>query len=901
MKKRLISLLVVLVMVLTANTYVFAGVTDDTPLNLLKELGILEASDLEKSPDDLINRGDFTTLLVKATGMNKNLVPSSGIQYFYDVNPEDKNAGYIEHAYKLGITNGIGDGLFGAKLNIKQGEALALCIRALKYNIIMKNPATLSDYMAFGTQMKLNADISGGYDMELTYGDTYHILYRMMTTEFLEIYEKNNGDVIQKAEPSESYLTTIFGIKSFKGIVNNTPYAAKDKSEYTEIGRVEIGDTLFNVGQTNAEQLFGYRVTAYYRETESGNELVWVDESPTSSVKLSTHEVVDYKPLVLTYVDANKNKEYRIAEDAVTVVNGSVVHVTDSFEFPVTGFVELFDDNDDKTYDIVKITSYDVVIAGGVDVSKKIILDSKDSRNHIKLDDVEYYSITDMDGNVVELSDISKGSILHVEGNADEQFINIVVIEDIVNMTVGTIKSVNERSRIMSVSNKETGDEYYVSRIYSNIGENPKIVSGGMYTFKLDIHGDIILGEISNTTMEYGYLKAYAEGKTFENPRFRIFTDDGEFVTVSSAKKVNFFDGTSSSSKPSTDIVSVIDNVFANTTLIELPCIVRYKLNSKGELSTLELPGAVGENGGFRSVGSAGKDYAARYNVGSKTIGGYIIVNDNTKFFNIPIDESDEAAYTVTDLSEIKNNQYLYGAVGYSAESVSNVAQAVVVPTSTLNQAYSFVVFREMAKEMDVETQEVYDTVLCYEDGREKSYRIASSIETLEVIDDETLQTHEMHTGDYIALFKDADGQVVRARTLFDIELERAYKAYNDKSTGSTNKIMNNKETGLSVTNRVDCGLITSIKDGYMQINNNGQFTLGEYFYVPESTTVFIIDKDDTHRELEIGTISDIMVDGTTGIFTKSSVGATQEVVVVKNWKFVQGGDENFEQGENQN
>ncbi len=892
MRKRLISLFLVLVMILTANTYVFAAISDDTPINLLKGLGILSASELEKSQDDLINRSDFTALLVKSTGMTEKLVSSSGIQYFYDVNVDDKNAGYIEHAYKLGITNGIGDGLFGAKLNVKLNEALAMCIRALRYDVIMKNPATPIDYMAFGAQMKLNADVPGSYDKELTYGDAYRILYNMMTTQHLKIYTTNDGDAIEKNEKNETYLTTIFGMQTIKGVVNSTPYAAKSSDEYTEKGYVEIGNTVFAVGETNAEELFGYRVTAYYRETEYEKVLIWVDESPTSSVKLSVHEVVDYKPLLLTYAveGENKNREYKIASDAVTVVNGSVVSVTESFVLPTTGFVELFDDNDDRTYDIVKITDYDVVITGGVDINNKLILNSKESKNHIKLDDVEYYSITDVEENPVLLEELPANSLVCVEKNNDEQYINVIVINDMVTIRVKSIRNISERARLMVVTDDETGSQYYVSSLYNSISGNSSITSGGVYTFGLDIHGDIVSGVRASTTREFGYLKAYTGAKGFEKPKFRIFTDDGAFITVESANSVRFYDGLTAISKKAADISSAIDVAFANNMDISLPCIVRYSLNSNGELNCLELPGIINENNGFRNVGTAGESYAARYNTGSGTIGGFIIVDDNTKIFNIPADTDDEKAYSVSDKSELKNNQYLYNAVGYSGEANKNSAQVVVVPISTLNQTYSYVVFDHMEKQIDQESGELYDVIVGYEGGKENAFRISNDIDNFVVLNDaaSSAKPHEndgMRQGNYLVLFKDADGMVVRAKILFDIDKKEVYRAYVDRETGSINKVASNWNSGLSVANRVDCGKIIGFSDGYMQMNNNGNLTFGEYFSVPDTTIVFVIDREDVSSDaLRLGAISDIVADGNTGIFTRCSSGQTMEVIVVQNW-----------------
>ena len=338
MKNMLKRIAVIMSAILIFAVSVHAGAEENKTAaarGILSGLELIDDQMLENSENTRITRFDFTVLLTKCMGVDPNTAESSGAQYFYDVNPSDENAGYIEYAYKKGITRGVDEGIFGATRKITLKEALVMCTRALDYDITMPENADSENFSTVGASLGLNDGINKSLSEQMTYDDAFLMLYNCMTTDFPKIYDCS-GIRANRRENDTNYIESYFDLKAVSGIVESTPYEAPSANEYTGEGYVKIGGMDFKAGKTNAEERMGYRVKAYYRENDDENTLVWLDESYTKSINMPVSSVVSYEPLELKYIDANdREKEYKISSDAYTLVNGSVYYMTGKYNLPL--------------------------------------------------------------------------------------------------------------------------------------------------------------------------------------------------------------------------------------------------------------------------------------------------------------------------------------------------------------------------------------------------------------------------------------------------------------------------------------------------------------------------------------------------------------------------------------
>ena len=119
MIKRILSIMLCVMLVCTQLVFGSEMDTDEDTtgrrryeqtIQILAALNIISEEDVENSePEELIYRGDYVNLLVKAVVAESDVL-SSDVNYFTDVDEKNEFAKNINTAYKMGIVSGYGDG-----------------------------------------------------------------------------------------------------------------------------------------------------------------------------------------------------------------------------------------------------------------------------------------------------------------------------------------------------------------------------------------------------------------------------------------------------------------------------------------------------------------------------------------------------------------------------------------------------------------------------------------------------------------------------------------------------------------------------------------------------------------------------------------------------------------------
>lgn len=103
-------------------------------INRLTNLGVINGtSDITFSPDQTLTREQFSTLIVKISGLEKIALNSNNKTYFSDVPITRWSNQYINTAVDKGYLKGMVDGLFHPSENITFGQASTVLIKALGY------------------------------------------------------------------------------------------------------------------------------------------------------------------------------------------------------------------------------------------------------------------------------------------------------------------------------------------------------------------------------------------------------------------------------------------------------------------------------------------------------------------------------------------------------------------------------------------------------------------------------------------------------------------------------------------------------------------------------------------------------------------------------------------------
>lgn len=857
----------------------------DSAIGILTGLEILDSEIASKPVASEMTRKDFVILLMRCIGADKVMV-SSEKQYFYDVSSTDFGAEYIALAYEMGVTRGVEEGIFGATMPVTIEQGIIMCVRALGYDLAVNGaPATVGDYLSLAKRMGLYRDINLFVAAPMTYRDGFVLIYNCMTTDLLTSYQIADGETAYYRNTGSSPMEGYFDMRVVEGVINNTPYGAQSAGEYTEPGTVTIGDQLFKVGNTDAQQYMGYNVTAYYRENDFSNELIWLDTTQTDVVKVLLRDVVEYRPLSLTYInDMDREKKYNIASNALTLYNGQVYRVNGVVPMPDNGYVELIENTGDNKYDVVKIVDYSIVISGGFNTETEYLSDIRDTTKNKDLSQFEYYRVSDPEGNEYKLEDVPTGVVLQIAYNGDKRFAEIIVVDNSVNFTVAAIENDDEDSVVYS----NEGVSYRVSGAYDKIKGNQPVIVGNTYSFMLDINGDIVASALQGNIMKYGYLTQYKGdyGNFADKCLIRMFTQDGVFADLEIADKIRIYDGSMEKNCTVDTATALLDNFI-------FPSIVRYSVDGSGKIKTLELPGTINGSIGFRKTGeltASASSSSWRYRADSKTFGGKVVINDSTIIFAVPSDVSKEEDYYCIDYSRLITSVLYPNVTGYTSRTLSPIAEAVTMKSDNLQKTKSVVMLIDhVEKTYNTSTEETQVSIVGYVGGNMVSYPLDDSVDAVSdfkfeysvTLPDGTKEkrTFSYEKGDYVQLQFDYTG-AVRVEKILRYYSE-ALQIVPDES--GVNDVECYPSSGMNLNNRYDAGRAVNIVDGYLQLKNANDSTLleatDEYYMISNATIYFVLDKQ--RNKLIPGTAADLVADGSR-IFTHTKYGVLNTVLIIK-------------------
>lgn len=862
----------------------------DSAVGILTGLGILDTEMANRPITSEMSRKDFVVLLMKCVGVDETMAAASEQRYFYDVKATDENAGYIARAYEMGVTLGVEEGIFGATLPVTIEQGIIMCMRALNYDLVVDGrPAEIADYLSVAKRMDLYRNIEMNVGSSMSYRDAYVLLYNCMTTDFLVSYRTDDDKTAFFKQEGNSAIEGYFGMKVIEGVINNTPYGAQSAKEYTEQGTVTIGENLFRVGDTDAEQRIGYKVKAYYREEDADKKLVWLDMSETDVVKVMLKDIVEYRPLSFTYTnEKGDDKEYKVAKDALTLYNGQVYSVTGKVTMPQNGYVELIENNGDNSYDVVKIVDYSIVIAGGFNASMEYLSDARDTTKNKDLSQFDYYKVMDIEGNEYQLADVPNGIVLQIAYNGDKRFAEIVVVEDTVSFAVRSTKAPVADCYVSSIVS-EDGVTYNVSKTYDTIKGNQPIVVGNSYNFLLDVNGDIVASSVQTNQMRYGYLKQYtgSTGAFGNKTLVRMFTHNGIFEDLEIAKKVRIHNGSKDSTYAAENVEGVLE-------WIKTPSIVRYSVDNKGMINALEFPGTITEATGFRKAGEIADTTTStsfRYRSDSKSFGGKVVINDGTVIFAIPSDPEKEESYYCIDSTGLLTSTLYSGVTGYTAKVLSPVSEAVTLISDSMQSAKNVVMlFDHLEKTYNAATQKTEIAITGYVGTSLMTYKLDETVQdeseftfTFPVtLADGTKekQTFPYQKGDYIQLQFDYTG-AVKVSKILRLYSEALQKTPDEDGVNEVPAMY--PSTGMNTNNRYDAGKIVNIIDGYLQIKNERDTSVleatEEYYMISNATVYFVLDKE--RDTLTPGSVADLVADGSR-IFAHTKYGVLNTVLIIK-------------------
>jgi hypothetical protein len=148
-------------------TDIYGHWAQDYIVTLISEGVVSGYEDGTYRPDDVINRAEFTKIVMGALGYD--IPDTMTTDYFTDVVSSQWYAAYAEVAYEEGIIEGYDDGTFGADLEINRAEAMKILLAAadIETETPTESPFTdvsVDDWFAPYVITAYEMEIVSGYD-----------------------------------------------------------------------------------------------------------------------------------------------------------------------------------------------------------------------------------------------------------------------------------------------------------------------------------------------------------------------------------------------------------------------------------------------------------------------------------------------------------------------------------------------------------------------------------------------------------------------------------------------------------------------------------------------------------------------------------------------------------------
>ena len=746
-------------------------------LKVCSALGIITGyDDGSVKPESTVTRAEMATIILR---MIANSGTSTYQNIFTDVKGEHWAADTIQTAVEQGIVNGMGDGTFVPDGPVKHEQVIKMIVCAMNYGIDAENAGGYPQgYLAVGgSTLKLLTSVNGSSGADMPRGEVIKSVYNALKASYRGIKEFKNGYPVY--ETKDTLGIEKFDMYEEEGVLTTTPNITITSGSTTKDGIITIDGVDYKC-EFNVDEYVATKVKFYYiddknddnkviamfsmgRSTEYTFDAVDIESINTSTGKLNAYTsstssstkkyeiknaTVIYNDTIMTTADyaAYKADKTRSANDTSTSF--------DDFINPAVGTVKIVDYDNDGTYDIIFVDSYETMLVTN-STSEKLTGKINNANVTIEYDlDDKAYEIKVFKNDVqASVKNLKKNDVASIKRNLDSDKMTIIVTGESITGAVSSIGTEDDEMTV-TVNGQVYKVDENISKKHSTTSSTD-LKSGVSGTFYLDQFDRIGYVDLESTLQEgenYAMIT-----KAFYNDEnelaIRLYIQEGKEIEAKPASGINaWLPGATSVSKPSETqlynalsdegkYVQAVDG--ANSYPVKL---CTYKLNSAGEITKLYV--AVGTStttstsaltvfDGNGTKKASLKDTSA---VGG-TIAGYSI-DDGIVEFSVPDDASERgnganySAGTVTAsgyksydggvskvfaIGSFQNDRYPQVLVRFTTSASSLLKISDVDTASTLPG----MIVSKISEGVDADGETVF-TITGYQNGSEVAYTTTS-------------------------------------------------------------------------------------------------------------------------------------------------------------------------------
>ena len=717
-------------------------------------------------PDNEITRAEVTKMVVAAMGDSYTAAAESskGNSGFADVDAANHWAsGFISVGVAQKFINGMGDGTFAPDANVTYAQIVKMLVAALGYDSDAAiNGGYPNGYLQTGARIGVTEGVKGlGADTAVTRAIVAQLISNAIKTPLVIVtgWSQNyvTGEPIAetavqdgtKEQDYKTLLTENHDAYVVRGRVTGTfgtnssdvgkvdfdiEYADNWRNEAYDAKKPTLGTTSEEVyfGATNAEELLFTYAEAIIQVNED-DEATILAITPYGRNEIAEVATKDYAVAsVLPTLEfaksetSTKTDKYALDAAAKLYVNGAyITNAISSTEINAyiygneIGTVTLINSPDaastslDKDYDVVMVTQPKWAIVEETLVSgdeNRIIF--SDFEQGVGIDAVVKMDTTDedviytfyKDGAEITFEEIAAGDVALLTFDPAKTTTSATNIRfDFSNTVVeGQVTGASDGEYTVN------GAEYKLTA-----GLTPLEVSYE-YSLILDAAGRVVKYDELATAKNYGIIDRVSYSTNDDAYVARIIKADGTRETVA-VKKTGVIKGQDAS-----EAFTLYNNVYAGAALTAntqingatnalkavANRIVTYKINSKGELNTVEFIG------GVTATTQEYKENSMK--IGSYRINDATAIIDATKIGVTNID--DATAYAVADLAQVSADMFVDGeqyTVILADKGADNCYKFALVlwGNASLNLNTGFAVVDSVASEVDEADGEVKKTI----------------------------------------------------------------------------------------------------------------------------------------------------------------------------------------------
>ena len=652
-KQKIISVSLCIIILITLLSGSILTHASDTTINAdasthLINLNIMDST-YWQDENAFVNRQEFAKLICN--------VSNPSIQFdatvFSDVPADSEFYNDIEYCVFLGLMSGYNDGTFRPSQPISVIEAAKVLVVLAGYG----PQAYYEGGYPFGySSMAWSLDLFSKakvYDENafVTRSQLAQIIYNTLLCRFYSEYMFDNSGNVYFERTGETVAEHYLGLKHLKGVMKSNGILVVDDVKVSN-NTLLIGNTELLSDRYEFKKFVGHSVECFYDKNTKTARSVVSDKQKTKTLTIRGVDISTVEKNIIKYNDVGKREKVDISDDALFLLNGSVVLDYDLSRLIDKSNAELYlvSNDSSNSFKLVFINIYDEMVVGSRS-SNGIIADLFNSLNTVDIAEKGAIPtrIVDEKGNVISYGDIARNNIISVMEGVGFSYVRVSkqCLGGIFERKAKDYITVDGEDYVFAENCRATIDALVLGshvKIYVN--------ASGVITNIVNDGGD---------SAQFGYLyKAGLQNGISQKLELMIFTTDGEMKIYSATDKLKIDD--------TTVRIDELNNLPPQ--LQNLNCLIGFTADEEGTIRKIDLPADAygsGESTFYHALDAT--DGKVKYHATNSIIDGKHIIGSDTVIMQIPTaaDFDNEDEFMIFTKSALHTSNYAVDVYYYSS------------------------------------------------------------------------------------------------------------------------------------------------------------------------------------------------------------------------------------------